>query len=452
MYIKQVKIQNIRSIESFEMNFEQPAGWHVIIGDNGAGKSSVVRAIALTLLNLTDINASSQDWSEWLKNGSKQGSVDLSIERTGGTDKKPVQNRLTIEKSDYPDVQSGLNIFLRELIFRGIKVFDSMDAQIHSVTTTTYPTPAPTPTPTPIKDYPPNRTEEYWFSVSYGPFRRFTGGNQDKEKRFRTNPNLGGHLSIFGEDIALTEALLYLINQYIEELDAKFKGHESPKVLDDIIRFVNDSDLLLYDTKIDRVDSKGVYFIDGYGNNVSTLQMSDGYRSVLSMIFELIRQLIRVYGADKVFNRKNESIIDLPGVVLIDEIDAHLHPTWQTKIGQWFTQYFPNIQFIVTTHSPLICRASENGTIWRLAAPKSTIPSGLVDGIHRDRLIYGNVLDAYSTEVFGKAISISTEANDKRTRLGELSIRSLLGSLSKEEENELIELKKIFPTEKTVEG
>ncbi len=42
MYIKKVSIQNIRSIDHFEMEFEEPAGWHVIIGDNG-GESSVVR-------------------------------------------------------------------------------------------------------------------------------------------------------------------------------------------------------------------------------------------------------------------------------------------------------------------------------------------------------------------------------------------------------------------------
>ena len=47
------------------------------------------------------------------------------------------------------------------------------------------------------------------------------------------------------------------------------------------------------------------------------------------------------------------------GVILIDEIDAHLHPAWQKRIGFWLKAHFPNIQFIVTTHSPFICQAAD---------------------------------------------------------------------------------------------
>ena len=46
-----------------------------------------------------------------------------------------------------------------------------------------------------------------WFSVAYGPFRRFAGGNPEWAKVFYSQPKLGAHLSVFGEDVALTEAL-----------------------------------------------------------------------------------------------------------------------------------------------------------------------------------------------------------------------------------------------------
>lgn len=54
MYIRRIEINNIRSIEHFEMTFPegQEAGWHVLIGDNGSGKSTIVRAVALGLLRL----------------------------------------------------------------------------------------------------------------------------------------------------------------------------------------------------------------------------------------------------------------------------------------------------------------------------------------------------------------------------------------------------------------
>jgi predicted ATP-binding protein involved in virulence len=235
-----------------------------------------------------------------------------------------------------------------------------------------------------------------------------------------------------------------MMNLRFQTLEKKVK-HD---LLDDLKKLINSDKFLPHGSQLKSVSSDGVVFVDGNGAEISVTQMSDGYRSILSLTFELIRQLIRVYGADKVFSqvRKGKMQIDLPGVVLIDEVDAHLHPTWQTRIGQWFIDYFPNIQFIVTTHSPLVCRACKDGTIWRLASPGSANKSEEITGIDKNKLIFGNVLDAYGTEVFGKAITISKEGNDKRTRLGELNIQSLMG-----EKVDMVEMKglqEIFPTEK----
>jgi predicted ATP-binding protein involved in virulence len=181
--------------------------------------------------------------------------------------------------------------------------------------------------------------------------------------------------------------------------------------------------------------------------------MSDGFRSVLSLTFELIRQLIRAYGQDAVFKdiKAGNMVIDLPGVVLIDEIDAHLHPTWQTRIGFWFLQYFPSLQFIVTTHSPLICRACEKGSIWRLAAPGSNVPSGEVTGTDRERLIFGNVLDAYGTEAFGRSVERSQQSKEMLDRLAKLSALNSFGKISAAEKSELEALRKILPTDDTTE-
>ena len=48
------------------------------------------------------------------------------------------------------------------------------------------------------------------------------------------------------------------------------------------------------------------------------------------------------------------AILDTPGIVLIDEIDMHLHPSWQRDSTAGFTKAFPKVQFIVTTHSPQV--------------------------------------------------------------------------------------------------
>lgn len=425
MYIKEVKIENIRSISNFKMKFEKPAGWHVIIGDNGSGKSSVVKTIALGLIGQNQIGGLRQNWNKWLKKGQKNGNINLDLDIQGYFQfKEEVYLANHDLKVDLSLQLNDDNVQLKESYGYGEK-------------------------PNPI-------SENKGFSCGFGPFRRFNGGNESWNEMFTNNSytRLASFLSLFDESVALTQ-----IEKWIKELDyesLKYSNNSTNKdedpriVLDGLQILINDSEFLPNNSKIFGLD--GVIEIsDNSGNIYEISDLSDGFRSILSLAFELIRQSLVYFSPSQIFGKMHSSQPNIPikGVVLIDEIDAHLHPTWQTRIGQWFTKYFPNIQFIVTTHSPLICRAAENGTIWRLAAPGSNEESGEVTGIDRERLIYGNVLDAFGTEVFGKSVSISKSSNEKLKRMGELNIKSLLGDkMSKKEETELFDLKSVFPTER----
>ena len=174
--------------------------------------------------------------------------------------------------------------------------------------------------------------------------------------------------------------------------------------------------------------------------------MSDGFRSILSMTFEIIRQMSKTFEAD-IFLLNTSNTLLIEGVIMIDEIDAHLHPTWQTKIGHWFTKHFPKIQFIVTTHSPLICRAAENGSIWQLGEPGSKERAREITGLEKERLISGNILDAYGTELFGESAVRSAQSAGKLKRLGQLNILYALGKIGEGEGNERLELQKILMTD-----
>lgn len=133
--------------------------------------------------------------------------------------------------------------------------------------------------------------------------------------------------------------------------------------------------------------------------------------------------------------------------MLIDEIDAHLHPHWQSRIGHWFVQHFPRMQFIVTTHSPLVCQAAERGTIFRLPQPGSEgEESGFVTGLERDRLLYGNVLDAYDTQSFGVVPTRSEAGHRKLQRLAELNLQARHEPLTPTEEAEREQLRAALPT------
>ena len=451
MYIQEINITSIRSIEQFRMTFSQYAGWHVLIGDNGAGKSIIIRAVALAMLDFVDVSAARLNWNDWLQTGQRTGTIDVRIAPDGRYESNGsvLQNRITLESEAFLTKTNQITVIdgtasLLEMIFRGRKVYDKNQA---NYTTTTIPTGiAPQPIPTPPPSAPPQR--QAWFSAAYGPFRRFTGGNAEKDSLFKTNPHLGAHLSAFGEDIALTEALTYLTTLYFKLVTDRINGRQTDSTLDHLIQFINQGNLLPHGATIYNVAVDSVWFRDGNGNLVEAIHLSDGYRSVLSLTFELIRQLIRSYGTDLVFAgvRNGGKTIDVPGVVLIDEIDAHLHPTWQTRIGQWFTDHFPNLQFIVTTHSPLICRACERGSIWRLAAPGSNEQAGEITGSIRDRLIYGNVLDAYGTGVFGDDVTQSEAWQNLAEQLALLNKKSIKGTITETERQRLYDLRAKMPT------
>ncbi|WP_020503214.1 AAA family ATPase [Lamprocystis purpurea] len=208
---------------------------------------------------------------------------------------------------------------------------------------------------------------------------------------------LNRHLSLYGEGIALTEGLEWLVGLRAEGL---FQD-DAHVLLDPLKRFINQDGFLPSGVQLKDITPKQVVFSDASGVSIPVQELSDGYRSILSMTFELIRQLSFAFGPGQIFDWYDPEKVWAGGVVLIDEVDAHLHPTWQKRIGFWLCEHFPNIQFIVSTHSPLICQAAEHGSILLLPRSGTNEEARLLDGNEFKRVVYGNVLDAYGTDAFG---------------------------------------------------
>lgn len=422
MYIRRIDIISVRSIHNLEWKIsrEKEAGWHVVIGDNGAGKSTFLRAVALALVGPSEAKALRENWDDWLTRGKPYGYVllllrsDTEADRFAGKGPPPKIQSLPayltfVRKNGIVSAEKGP--------MKDLKVKSDPDSHIWS-------------------------GRPGWFSAAYGPFRRFAGGDKNYEKIFYSNPRLAAHLSVFGEDVALTECLEWLRDLKYKKLE----NHPEGNLLDDIEKFVNQDGFLPHQARLLNISSSGVEFIDGNGCQIPVEDLSDGYRSILSMTFELIRQLVRTYGPNKIFDPKDPTKIIAPGVVLIDEVDAHLHPTWQRKIGLWFRQHFPKLQFIVTTHSPLVCQAADVGTVYRLPRPGSDEQGGMITGTELDRLLYGNVLDAYGTEAFGEDVTRSEESKKRLQRLAELNRKELHKGLSDDEKKEQEDLRATLPT------
>lgn len=99
--------------------------------------------------------------------------------------------------------------------------------------------------------------------------------------------------------------------------------------------------------------------VDKAGVALDLSQLSDGERSFLAMICDLGRRLALA-------NPLLDNPLHGAGVVLIDELELHLHPTWQREVSEKLRKTFPNIQFIATTHSPFVIQALRPGELINL--------------------------------------------------------------------------------------
>jgi predicted ATP-binding protein involved in virulence len=88
-------------------------------------------------------------------------------------------------------------------------------------------------------------------------------------------------------------------------------------------------------------------------------QLSDGERSFLAIVSDLVRRLALA-------NPELKNPLLGAGVVLIDELELHLHPTWQRSVADKLRATFPNIQFIATTHSPFVLQSLKAGELINL--------------------------------------------------------------------------------------
>ncbi|MEY4105935.1 MAG: hypothetical protein RL181_277 [Bacteroidota bacterium] len=139
--------------------------------------------------------------------------------------------------------------------------------------------------------------------------------------------------------------------------------------------FIN-KEFELYNTPVRRPDKKTYVlefeFADGRVIPFNTLPM--GYKRVFSMVLDIAYRSFILNGD-----------IESEGIVLIDEIELHLHPTLQQEILQRFKKTFPKIQFIVTTHSPLVIsnfKANENNIIVKLEHEGNTYSTEYVENVY----------------------------------------------------------------------
>ena len=160
--------------------------------------------------------------------------------------------------------------------------------------------------------------------------------------------------------------------------------------------------------------------------------LSSGFKSIISILFGIIK--------DIEFRFKTPTIKakDFDGIILIDELELHLHPIWQAKISNILKKVFPKVQFIVTTHSPHIIqnanpdeiialKRDENGMVIRKEIPNNefgfqgwTIEEVLLDimGMEDTRTeIYKNSIEDFQNAIIDENYPLAKEEFDKLDKL-----------------------------------
>lgn len=153
-------------------------------------------------------------------------------------------------------------------------------------------------------------------------------------------------------------------------------------------------DLLPENFRVDKVDADGLWVGKGGEGSFPLQEMSDGYRTIAALVLDMTRHIQAAYGELRGTSEDGHIAVTAPGVVLIDELDAHLHVTWQRRIGDWMTRHFPNIQFVVSSHSPYICQSASPGGLIRLPGPDEQRAPEVVDEDSYRRIVYGSGDDA----------------------------------------------------------
>lgn len=154
------------------------------------------------------------------------------------------------------------------------------------------------------------------------------------------------------------------------------------------------------------------FYIHSYGKKFKFTELSAGYSAALDIIVDLI---LKMQGKDKL-NR----VFNTPGIVMIDEIETHLHLKMQREILPLLTTLFPNIQLIVTTHSPFVLNSLNNAVAYDLLRHEEI--SDLTDYSY----------DALAEGYFGVELA-SGKLLESVERFEELSQKSSLSLLEKDE-------------------
>ncbi|RMN89215.1 ATP-binding protein [Pseudomonas coronafaciens pv. coronafaciens] len=171
--------------------------------------------------------------------------------------------------------------------------------------------------------------------------------------------------------------------------------------------------------------------IDKDGKTLNVSQLSQGEKSMMALVGDIARRLAMM-------NPGLENPLHGNGIVLIDEVDLHLHPKWQRSLIAQLTATFPNCQFLLTTHSPLVISDSKDVLVY-VMDDGELIEQDSLYGLDANQVLW-SVMD---TDIRNEAVQAALDEMQHFLIRGELDeARTIYGVLAGELSADHIELAK----------
>ncbi|PFG60078.1 putative ATP-binding protein involved in virulence [Pseudomonas poae] len=334
MRLDQLHIQNFRCYEDATFDF-QP-GFNLVVGVNGSGKTSLLQAVAASLYSFS----------------SSLGGAALQISNQDARfEIQEFEGRYRFERI-YPVTLDavgsafGRAAWNESLVREGqLKVFDIpvLNSSIDILN----------PSSKKIVDLP--------LMAFYRADRRWNSSDISVEFAARQQPSrLDAYKDWFDASANLETFESWLIGKTLERLQKMSRSTASPKFNDELQLINSALTHALPDAKGIEYDLGIRSLLVHFENNRSLTfnSLSDGQRGMLAMVSDIARRMCLLNP-----HLKNKVLEETTGIVIIDELDIHLHPGWQRTIASTLKKLFPKIQFIAASHSPQIIGSLRPGEV-----------------------------------------------------------------------------------------
>ncbi|MGE0885346.1 MAG: AAA family ATPase [Blastocatellales bacterium] len=397
MYIHSLKIKNLRCFEQTELTFQYPGrqqddppqlpNINLLLGNNGAGKTTVLKAIALG--TLAPILPQSGLVPYWL--------VRQTTSPNGAGKRAEINANLVLHSQDTGEKPTDSDaIWPMKIMIERIRNYESLLA-------------LPPPVYSKEGSFWPRMFEDQssaFLVLGYGATRRVEYPEKlDPSARRRSRLLRYDRVAgLFESQISLIPLGLWL-PQFREKKPGRYKQvvHLVSSLLPEGASFTGEF-----------VDGEYLFEVEGLKTVFSAL--SDGYQSYIGWIGDLLYHICM--GA-----RSGKRLVDNRGIVMVDEIDLHLHPEWQRSVIARISEALPNLQFIFTTHSPIVTGSLNRENIYVM----ETTETGASVVKQYDEQVYGLSAEEVLLSSYFKLRT--TRAEPFVDELKELSVRAGKGDL-----------------------